>query len=113
MQSSGFATHPSGAPSYALRFATDAGTLAFSGDTEWTDALLAAARGVDLAILECYWFEGAPRYHLSWQQILANLNRLAARRVLLTHMAAPMLARRHEVSDPRVILAEDGLVVAF
>src|SRR5262249_38415725 len=31
--------HPSGAPSYALRFALGGKVLAFSGDTEWTDNL--------------------------------------------------------------------------
>jgi hypothetical protein len=31
--------------------------------------------------------------------------------VLLTHMATGMLARRGEVDDPRVLLAEDGLVL--
>ena len=30
---------------------------------------------------------------------------------MLTHMADAMLARRAEVSDPRVVLAEDGLVL--
>ena len=30
---------------------------------------------------------------------------------MLTHMAEPMLARRAEVTDPRVVLAEDGLVL--
>jgi hypothetical protein len=61
--------------------------------------------------MECYHFEGEPRFHMSWRTIEGQLNRLGARRVLLTHMAEPMLARRGEVADPRVLLAEDGLVV--
>jgi ribonuclease BN (tRNA processing enzyme) len=32
--------HPSGAPAYALRVAYEDKILAFSGDTEWTDALV-------------------------------------------------------------------------
>jgi hypothetical protein len=31
--------------------------------------------------------------------------------VLLTHMAEGMLARRGDVADPRVVFAEDGLVL--
>jgi hypothetical protein len=31
--------------------------------------------------------------------------------MLLTHMNASMLARRHEVVRPNILLAEDGLVV--
>ena len=104
--------HPSGAPTFALRFEIGHKVLAFSADTEWTDKLLGVCRGADLAILESFWFEGSPRYHMSWRTIEANLDRLAARRVLLTHMGEPMLARRAEVTDPRVILAEDGLVVS-
>ena len=104
--------HPSGAPTFALRFEIGSKVLAFSADTEWTDSLLPACRGADLAIMECFWFEGSPPYHMSWRTIEANLDRLAAKRVLLTHMGEPMLARRGEVADPRVILAEDGLVVS-
>lgn len=103
--------HPSGAPPYALRFEVDGKVLSFSGDTEWTDSLVPAGRGADLFILECYQFDGEPRFHMSWKKIAAHLDGLGAKRVMLTHMAEPMLARRSEVKDPRTILAEDGLVL--
>lgn len=103
--------HPSGAPSYALRFEVEGKVLGFTGDSQWVESLVAAGRDADLYIMECYWFEGAPRYHMSWEAIRAQLDRIAAKRVLLTHMAAPMLARRAEVDDRRVVLAEDGLVL--
>ena len=74
-------------------------------------ALVPAGRGADLYIMECYQFEGEPRYHMSWSKIARQLDRIGAKRVLLTHMAEPMLARRGEVGDPRVVLAEDGLVL--
>ena len=70
-----------------------------------------AGQGADLYIMECFQFEGAPRFHTSWEAIERNLDRIAAKRVMLTHMAEPMLARRSEVTDPRVVLADDGLVV--
>ena len=70
-----------------------------------------AGRGADLFIMECYQFEGSPRFHMSWRKIAAELDRIGAKRVMLTHMAEPMLARRGEVSDPRIVLAEDGLVL--
>jgi len=104
-------SHPSGAPSYALRFEVDGKVLAFSGDTEWTDSLVPTGKGADLFIIECYQFEGEPRFHLSWKTIQAQLGRIAAKRVMLTHMATPMLARRGEVADPGIVLAEDGLVL--
>lgn len=105
------AKHPSGAPSYALRFEVDSKVLSFSGDSEWVDSLVPAGQGADLYIIECYQFDGAPRFHLSWKTIEAHLGRIGAKRIMLTHMAEPMLARRGEVTDPRVVLAEDGLVL--
>jgi ribonuclease BN (tRNA processing enzyme) len=104
-------SHPSGAPSYALRFEVGGKVLAFSGDTEWVESLVDAGRGADLFIVECYQFDGVPRFHMSWKQIEAELDRIGARRVMLTHMATGMLARRGEVNDPRCVLAEDGLVL--
>jgi ribonuclease BN (tRNA processing enzyme) len=103
--------HPSGAPSYALRFEVEGKVLSFTGDSEWVESLVPAGRGADLYIMECYWFEGEPRYHMSWKTIQAQLDRISPKRVMLTHMAEPMLARRAEVADPRVVLAEDGLAI--
>jgi ribonuclease BN (tRNA processing enzyme) len=101
--------HPSGAPPYALRFEADGKTLTFSGDTEWVESLVAAASGADLFICECYGFETAARYHLNWRTIEKNLDRLGAKRVLLTHMGDEMLKNQQAVQHPRVSLAQDGL----
>jgi ribonuclease BN (tRNA processing enzyme) len=105
------ALHPSGAPSYALRLEVEGKVVSFTGDSEWTEGLVPAGRGADLYIMECYQFEGEPRFHNSWRTIERNLDRIGAKRVMLTHMADAMLARRGEVADRRVILAEDGLVL--
>jgi ribonuclease BN (tRNA processing enzyme) len=104
-------SHPSGAPPYALRFETGGKALAFSGDTEWTESLTRAAAGTDLFIAECFAYEADARYHMNWRTIERNLDRLGAKRVLLTHMGPDMLASRAAVTDPRVTLAEDGMVV--
>jgi ribonuclease BN (tRNA processing enzyme) len=104
-------SHPSGAPSHALRLETEGKVLSFTGDTEWVESLVPAGLAADLYIMECYWFEGAPSYHMSWKTIEANLNRIGARRVLLTHMSERMLARSSEIADARVALAKDGLVI--
>lgn len=103
--------HPSGAPPYALRFEVEGRTLAFSGDTEWTESLVPAAAGADLFIAECFGFDEEMRYHMTWRTIEKNLPRLDAKRVLLTHMGPTMLPRRDRVGDPRVSLAEDGMVL--
>ena len=103
--------HFSGAPPYALRCEVAGRTIAFSGDTEWTDNLIPAGRDSDLCILECYQFDLAVRYHMSWKVIRAQLDRIGARRYLLSHMSEAMLARRQEVRDARVLVAEDDLAL--
>jgi ribonuclease BN (tRNA processing enzyme) len=104
-------SHPSGAPPYALRFEVDGRTLAFSGDTEWTESLIPAATGADLFICECSAFDKEARFHLNWRTIEKNLDRLGARHFLLTHMGPEMLANRSAINDTRVTLSEDGQVL--
>jgi ribonuclease BN (tRNA processing enzyme) len=45
-------SHASGAPPFALRVAGEGRVLTYSGDTEWTESLIEAARGADLFIAE-------------------------------------------------------------
>ncbi len=104
-------SHPSGAPSHALRLVAGGRTLAFSGDTEWVEALLDCGRDADLMILECYALDGPVRYHMSWETIREHLPRIGAKRVLLTHMNARMLANRDKAAGPGIVLAEDGLTL--
>ena len=101
--------HPSGAPPYALRIEHGGKVLAFSGDTKWTESLFSAANGADLFITECFTFTTPSGYHTAWSDIAPNLDRLGARRVLLTHMGPDTLAHRHTLKDNRVLLAEDDM----
>jgi len=104
-------SHPSGAPPYALRLESGGKILSFSGDTEWVESLLPTAKGADLFIAECFSFDVQVGYHMTWRNIEKNLDRLGAKRVMLTHMSDAMLAQRGEVRDPRVILAQDGMTL--
>jgi ribonuclease BN (tRNA processing enzyme) len=101
--------HASGAPAYAVRVECAAKVVAYSGDTEWTDALLDAARGADLFVCEAYFYAKSVKNHLSYATLRQNLPRLTARRLILTHMSADMLAHRDDVSEE---LAEDGLLIS-
>ena len=104
-------SHPSGAPSYALRFALGKRTLSYTGDSEWVDGLVPAGRGADLYIMECYAPAGPTRYHMNWKTIEAKLPEIGAKRVLLTHMSTAMLETVATVDRKDVIIAEDGLVL--
>ena len=100
--------HASGAPPYALRVEYGGRAIAYSGDTEWTESLLDAARGVDLFVCEAYAFDKPVRFHLDYKTVEAQAERLGARRIILTHMGRDMLVREGEARFER---AHDGLVV--
>jgi ribonuclease BN (tRNA processing enzyme) len=103
--------HPSGAPSTAIRFSDSSTTLAYSGDTEWTDALLPIADGAELFIVECSGYMGRLPYHLTWEVLAPRLPDLRARRIMVTHMNSTILAHLDEVRAAGVLVAADGDVV--
>jgi len=100
--------HPSGSPAHALRMEVDGVTIAYSGDTEWTEALLDAAKGSHLFLCEAYTFDRKVKYHLDYATVLERLKDFDSRRVVLTHMGQDMLRRLDEVT---VETAQDGHVV--
>jgi ribonuclease BN (tRNA processing enzyme) len=103
--------HPSGAPSTGVRIKDGRRTLAYSGDTTWTEALVEIARGADLFITECYKMTGSLKNHLDFATIEANRARLATTRVMLTHMTESVLAHLPEIEAKGYLTAHDGLVL--
>ena len=94
---------------HALRVAMDAGVIAYSGDTEWTDVLRDVARGADLFLCEAFALEGPVRIHLDYQTILRERATLDCRRLVLTHMGPDVLAAAHRIGRDGVAdLASDG-----
>jgi len=100
--------HASGAPAHALRVEDGERVVTYSGDTEWTDRLLGAARGADLFVCEAYVYDRAVKFHLSHEDVRAHRDALGCRRILLTHMGPDMLARK---ADAAFECAHDGLVI--
>jgi ribonuclease BN (tRNA processing enzyme) len=105
--------HQSGAPSTALRLSDGEKTFAYSGDTEWTDALLPIAAQADLFICECYAYAGKMTGHLSWEILKAKIPALNAQRMMITHMNPSVLARLDELKSAGLLIAADGLVLDF
>jgi ribonuclease BN (tRNA processing enzyme) len=85
--------HGSGAPAYALRLEYAGKVIAYSGDTEWTDALLEVARGADLLVCECNYFDKEVPGHLSHRTLAEKRAQLGCERVVITHMSEDMLSR--------------------
>jgi ribonuclease BN (tRNA processing enzyme) len=103
--------HPSGAPSTAVRLGDGERVLAYSGDTQWTEALVAIGRGADLFLVECYEYVRDVAYHMNWRVLQARLADLGAKRVMITHLGPAMLAQVEVARQAGVLVACDGAVV--
>jgi ribonuclease BN (tRNA processing enzyme) len=101
-------SHESGAPSYSLRIEYGGKVIAYSGDTSWTDSLLEAARGADLFICECNYFDQEVPGHLDYLTLRAHSSELTCARLVLTHMSDQMLGHLDDVDAET---AADGLTV--
>src|SRR5262245_61158072 len=105
--------HFSGAPSTAIRLFDGEKLFAYSGDTEWVEALVSVADGADLFMVECYGYSGRMTGHVTWEILKPRLPDLRARRIMLTHMNPSMLARCDEARAAGVLVADDGVVIDF
>jgi ribonuclease BN (tRNA processing enzyme) len=104
------ADHPSGAPALILRLDLAGQTIAYTGDTAWTDAIAAAAADAGLLIAEAYYRDKNIPFHLRLADLTAHRDQLTAHRVILTHMSADMLSSDNEFIFER---ARDGLTVTL
>jgi len=104
--------HKSGAPSLAFRLKADGKILGYSGDAEWSPALIDAALDSDLFICECYSYEKNIKNHLNFQTLDEKRRELKARRIVLTHLGPEMLAMRELIPDSYTV-AEDGLEIVL
>ena len=68
------------------------------------------ARGADLFIAECYYYDKPIKWHLNYPTVAAQRDAFGARRVILTHMSREMLAHADTVPEE---CAHDGLVVTL
>ena len=93
---------------HIYRFELGDKTLAYTGDTAWTDEIIRAGRGADLLIAEAYYYEKSVRNHLSLKVLEARLGEIGARRVILTHMSTDMLSR---ISELPYEFAIDGKII--
>ena len=100
------ASHPSGAPALILRLAVGGKVIAYTGDTAWTPAITEASHHADLLIAEAYYWDKPVPHHLRHTDLTGH--ELTARRIVLTHMSAAMLARE---PPPGHETAHDGLTI--
>jgi ribonuclease BN (tRNA processing enzyme) len=97
-------------PFFSYRLEAENQTLAYTGDTEWTDELLEASAYSDLFIAEAYFFEKKIKFHLDLAALKEHLPFIQTKRLILTHMSDDMLSR---VANLALETAYDGKLVEF
>jgi ribonuclease BN (tRNA processing enzyme) len=98
----------SGGPFLGYRVETEGRTIAYSADTEWTEALIPLAHEADLFIAEAYYHDRIVKNHLSLTTLEARLPEIRPKRLVLTHMSDDMLGRLDALKH---IAAHDGMIV--
>ena len=103
---------------YGLRVSADGRTLAYSGDTGESPALVQLAREADVAVFEasCLDAQPAPDVHLTARQAAEHAQAAGARVLVLTHLVAwnaprQTLAEARPAFDGELMLASSGLVI--
>jgi ribonuclease BN (tRNA processing enzyme) len=99
--------HP---PSFGCEIETGGRKIVYSGDSGWTEELVAHTQNADLFICECSYFDTPAPSHLNYSQIAKNLEHFAAKRIVLTHLGEEILQRQ---SDVDIEMAYDGLAVTI
>jgi len=94
----------------ALRVTVGGKTIAYSGDTGWTETLLEVAADADLFICGTYTIDVAQRGLLNYRTLQEHRDKLLCKRLVLTHIGAQMQNRLAEVTEE---VASDGLVITL
>lgn len=105
----GAAEHTPGSHAVSLRLETPSATIAYTGDTAWTEGLTELAAGADLLVSEAYTWRKRIPYHLDYQTFAEHRSALDARGFVLTHLGPEMLAHAGEAAE---LIAYDGLTLA-
>lgn len=104
------ALHGGGVLALSLRVECAGKTIAYSGDTGWTEDLMRVAAGADLFICEASFYNGEREGHLSYQTLVRRRADFDCDRMILTHMGDDVLARMKTLE---IEAASDGLQITL
>jgi ribonuclease BN (tRNA processing enzyme) len=103
--------HTPGTEPHGLKLEYGGKVIAYSGDTEWTDTLPELARGADLFVCECNFFDIKAPGHLDYQTLMQHRPELECERIVITHMSERMLAHVG-AGEVEFEAAADGAVIS-
>lgn len=86
----------------------DGKVVAYTGDSAWTEHMPELARGSDLMIAECYFYQKPVPFHMNYPVIQEHRAKLKTKRLVLTHMGPEMLAMTDNLPEE---CAFDGMQI--
>lgn len=94
----------------SIRISDDHHSIAFSGDTGWSDELRELSSGVDAFVIECSYKDAVFAGHLSLEEIESQREQLTPKKLILTHFSDDSREAAQE-SSKRLDLhvADDGV----
>jgi ribonuclease BN (tRNA processing enzyme) len=93
---------------HGIRLSIGSKIFSYSGDTSWTDNLINLAKGANLFLCECNFYDTELEGHLNYETLLKNRHLFECKELMLTHLGAEMMERLGELEIP---YAEDGKIV--
>jgi ribonuclease BN (tRNA processing enzyme) len=94
-------------PSLALKVRLNGKTIAFTGDSGWTDELVPFSAGADLFLCECTYFESTELgFHINYPLLAEKRGSFDVGRMVLTHVGREVIDRNSEVE---MEVAFDGM----
>jgi ribonuclease BN (tRNA processing enzyme) len=99
-----------GGPFFSYRIEAEGRTVAYTGDTEWTDELIRVAENANLFVAEAHFFDKKVKLHLDLGTLVEKLPLIRPKRLILTHMSDDVLSRLASLQHEA---AYNGKVVEF
>lgn len=104
------ARHQDSPPSYGYTLELDGRRIVYTGDTGWSDELPARAKGADLFICECSFYDTKLDTHLDYLTIKERLADCGYKKMVLTHFGQEVLEKSQQLD---LKLAYDGSIVTL
>lgn len=89
---------------HGVRLVEKDSVLAFSGDTSWHENLIPISKEANLFICECNFLKGESPGHLSWETLEKQLEKLSAKKIVLTHVGDDVYEKQQDI--PLKILSD-------
>lgn len=100
--------HTDNVECYGIKLDVGGKTIAYSGDTAWTDQLYVIAEDADLFLCECNHKDQEIEGHLNWQLLSQKSTGFACKKLLLTHMNAEMIDFAERENIP---ICKEGMTI--